>query len=73
MRTAGVTRLDSIKQAILLFSNSKLSIKPDHRLLEFSGDVESTIVVVRALSATTIPFGQAGLTNLFCLAAQFLK
>ncbi|MFQ6630927.1 hypothetical protein Gotur_008444 [Gossypium turneri] len=33
MRTAGVTRLDSIKQAILLFANSKLSIKPDHHLL----------------------------------------
>ncbi|MFQ6630929.1 hypothetical protein Gotur_008444 [Gossypium turneri] len=58
MRTAGVTRLDSIKQAILLFANSKLSIKPDHHLLEFSSDVESTIVVVRALSATTISTGQ---------------
>nr|KJB54725.1 hypothetical protein B456_009G046500 [Gossypium raimondii] len=31
MKTAGVTRLDSIKQAILLFVNSKLSINPDHR------------------------------------------
>ncbi|MFQ6661171.1 hypothetical protein Gotur_029416 [Gossypium turneri] len=33
MKTAGVTRLDSIKQAILLFANSKLSIEPEYRLL----------------------------------------
>ncbi|MBA0618718.1 hypothetical protein Godav_028019, partial [Gossypium davidsonii] len=33
MKTARVTKLDSIKQAILFFVNSKLSIKPDHRLL----------------------------------------
>ncbi|MBA0604958.1 hypothetical protein Godav_017580, partial [Gossypium davidsonii] len=33
MKTAGVTSLDSIKQAILLFANSKLSIEPEHRLL----------------------------------------
>lgn len=31
MKTAGVTRLDSIRQAILLFVNSKLSMNPDHR------------------------------------------
>ncbi|MFQ6661172.1 hypothetical protein Gotur_029416, partial [Gossypium turneri] len=67
MKTAGVTRLDSIKQAILLFANSKLSIEPEYRLLEFSSDVESTIAVVRALSATIISTGQAYLTNLFCL------
>ncbi|MFQ6653564.1 hypothetical protein Gotur_024896, partial [Gossypium turneri] len=67
MKTARVTKLDSIKQAIRFFVNSKLSIKPDHRLLEFSSDVESTIAAVRALSATTIYTRQADLTNLFRL------
>ncbi|MBA0867320.1 hypothetical protein Goshw_029255 [Gossypium schwendimanii] len=86
MKTAGVTRLDSIKQAILLFVNSKLSINPDHRFAfatlsktaswlrkEFSSDVESTIAAVRALSATTVSTGQADLTNLFRLAAHEAK
>lgn len=86
MKTAGVTRLDSIKQAMLLFVNSKLSINPDHRFAfatlsktaswlrkEFSSDVESTIAAVRALSATTVSTGQADLTNLFRLAAHEAK
>ncbi|XVE70953.1 hypothetical protein DITRI_Ditri10aG0111000 [Diplodiscus trichospermus] len=86
MKTAGVTRLDSIKQAILLFVNSKLSINPDHRFAfatlsksaswlrkDFSSDVESTIAAVRALSATTVSSGQADLTNLFRLAAHEAK
>ncbi|PPD86934.1 hypothetical protein GOBAR_DD16137 [Gossypium barbadense] len=82
MKTAGVTRLDSIKQAMLLFVNSKLSINPDHRFAFatlsktaswFSSDVESTIGAVRALSATTVSTGQADLTNLFRLAAHEAK
>lgn len=86
MKTAGVTRLDSIRQAILLFVNSKLSMNPDHRFAfatlsksaswlrkEFSSDVESTIAAVRALSATAVSSGQADLTNLFRLAAHEAK
>ncbi|XVF89117.1 hypothetical protein PTKIN_Ptkin19aG0104800 [Pterospermum kingtungense] len=86
MKTAGLTRLDSIKQAILLFVNSKLSINPDHRFAfatlsksaswlrkEFSSDVESAIAAVRALSATAVSSGQADLTNLFRLAAHEAK
>ncbi|KAK8627628.1 hypothetical protein V6N13_135235 [Hibiscus sabdariffa] len=86
MKTTRVNRLDAIKQAILLFVNSKLSINPDHRfsfatlskfaywhIKEFNSDVESTIAVVRALSATTISSSQLDLTNLFRLAAHEAK
>ncbi|OMP06357.1 hypothetical protein CCACVL1_01616 [Corchorus capsularis] len=86
MKTAGVTRLDSIKQGILLFVNCKLSINPDHRFAfatlaksaswlrkEFSSDVEASIAAVRALSATTVSSGQADLTNLFRMAAHEAK
>ncbi|MBA0842821.1 hypothetical protein Goarm_002625 [Gossypium armourianum] len=58
MKTARITILDSIKQTILLFVNSKLSINPDHYFAfatlsktaswlrkEFGSDVESTIAV----------------------------
>ncbi|KAL4380003.1 hypothetical protein GQ457_02G030360 [Hibiscus cannabinus] len=86
MKTAGVNRLDAIKQAILLFVNSKLSINPDHRfafatlskftywhIKEFNSDVECTIAVVRALSATIVSSSQLDLTNLFRLAAHEAK
>ncbi|KAK8483549.1 hypothetical protein V6N13_056969 [Hibiscus sabdariffa] len=86
MKTARVNRLDAIKQAILLFVNSKLSINPDHRfsfatlskfaywhIKEFNSDVESMIAVVRALSATTVSSSQLDLTNLFRLAAHEAK
>ncbi|KAK8657872.1 hypothetical protein V6N13_036091 [Hibiscus sabdariffa] len=86
MKTARVNRLDAIKQAILLFVNSKLSINPDHRfsfatlskfaywhIKEFNSDVESTIAVVRDLSATTVSSSQLDLTNLFHLAAHEAK
>ncbi|KAH1039694.1 hypothetical protein J1N35_041437 [Gossypium stocksii] len=43
MKIVGVTRLDSVKQAILLFANCKLSIKPDHRLLGISNDLMEAI------------------------------
>ncbi|XP_031264949.1 uncharacterized protein LOC116123295 [Pistacia vera] len=87
MKSTGIngrpfTRLDSIKQAILLFVNAKLSINPDHRFAfatlaktaswhrkEFSSDVESAMAAVRGLSATS-SCGQADLTHLFKLAAH---
>ncbi|XP_021907811.1 uncharacterized protein LOC110822110 [Carica papaya] len=90
MKTTGpsgrpFTRLDSIKQAILLFINAKLSINPDHRFAfatlaktaawlrkEFSNDVESAVSALRGLSATS-SCGQADLTNLFNLAAHEAK
>ncbi|KAF5726174.1 hypothetical protein HS088_TW23G00915 [Tripterygium wilfordii] len=60
-----LTRLDTIRQAILLFINSKLSINPEQRFgfaalsksasllrKEFSSEVEFAITVLRGLSAT---------------------
>ncbi|KAK8672052.1 hypothetical protein V6N13_110428 [Hibiscus sabdariffa] len=86
MKTEGVNILDVVKQAILLFVNSKLSINPDHRfafatlskftywhIKEFSSDFDSTIAVVRALSATIVSSSQLDLTNLFRLAAHEAK
>ncbi|PKI34716.1 hypothetical protein CRG98_044894 [Punica granatum] len=80
-----VTRLDSIKQAILLFIHSKLSINPDHRFAfatlsksaswlrkEFSSDVDSAMSALRSLSATS-PSGHADLTHLLRLAAHEAK
>ncbi|XP_004501475.1 uncharacterized protein [Cicer arietinum] len=79
------TRLDAIKQAIILFVNAKLTINPQHRFAfatlsnsvswlrkEFSSEVESTIAAMRALSATTAS-SQPDLTNLFRLAAHEAK
>ncbi|GLT25542.1 hypothetical protein SLA2020_006640 [Shorea laevis] len=91
MKTTGadgkpVTRLDAIKQAILLFINAKLAINPDHRFAfatlsksvswlqkEFSSNVESAISAIRVLVATSSSSGQADLTNLFRLAAHEAK
>ncbi|XP_057431726.1 uncharacterized protein LOC130724503 [Lotus japonicus] len=80
-----LTRLDSIKQSILLFVHSKLTINPDHRFAfatlsntvswlkkDFSSDVESTMAAMRGLSATNIST-QPDLTNLFRLAAHEAK
>lgn len=80
-----ITRLDAMKQAILLFVNSKLSINPDHRFAfvtlaktaswlrkEFSSDIESTLTAVRGISATSA-CGQADLTHLFKLASHEAK
>ncbi|GMN35957.1 hypothetical protein TIFTF001_005655 [Ficus carica] len=79
------TRLDSIKQAILVFINAKLTINPDHRFAfatlskspswlrkEFSSEVESASEALRSLSATSSS-GQADLTNLFRVAAHEAK
>ncbi|KAI4380876.1 hypothetical protein MLD38_007015 [Melastoma candidum] len=80
-----LTRLDSIKQGVLLFAHSKLSISPDHRFAfstlsksaswlrkEFSSDLESVNAALRGLSVTT-PSGQADLTLLFRMAAHEAK
>ncbi|KAE9609333.1 hypothetical protein Lal_00020442 [Lupinus albus] len=80
-----ITRLDSIKQAIILFVNAKLTINPDHRFAfatlstsvswlrkEFSSEIESTIAAMRGLSASSSS-GQSDLTNLFRLAAHEAK
>ncbi|KAF8036122.1 hypothetical protein BT93_C1965 [Corymbia citriodora subsp. variegata] len=79
------TRLDAIKQSLLLFVHSKLTINPDHRFgfaslsksasllrKEFSSDVESAAAAVRSLSATSV-CGQADLTQLFRIAAHEAK
>ncbi|XP_065848348.1 uncharacterized protein [Euphorbia lathyris] len=91
MKTTGptgrpLTRLDSIKQAILMFINAKLTINPDHRFAfatlaksaawlrkEFNSEVESAVATLRGLSATTSSSGQADLTQLFRLAAHEAK
>ncbi|XXG57170.1 hypothetical protein AAC387_Pa03g4395 [Persea americana] len=80
-----ITRLDSIKQAILLFVNAKLAINPDHRFAfsvlaqspswlrkELSSEVDSAIAAVRALSADS-SYGHADLTQLFRVAAHEAK
>ncbi|KAJ4840638.1 hypothetical protein Tsubulata_049837, partial [Turnera subulata] len=80
-----LTRLESVKQAILLFINTKLFINPDHRFAfatlaksaswlrkEFSSDLESAVATVRGVSATS-SCGQADLTHLFKMAAHEAK
>ncbi|KAK9274167.1 hypothetical protein L1049_018981 [Liquidambar formosana] len=77
-----ITRLDSIKQSILLFVNSKLSINPEHRFAfaalgksaswlrkEFSSEVDSAIAALRGLSPNSSS-GHADLTQLFRVAAH---
>ncbi|KAJ0986571.1 hypothetical protein J5N97_004927 [Dioscorea zingiberensis] len=77
------TRLDAIRQAILLFIHSKLSINPDHRFAfsvlgqsvtrlrkEFSNDVDSARAALHALKAADSPCGLADLTLLFRAAAH---
>ncbi|PIA33034.1 hypothetical protein AQUCO_04200050v1 [Aquilegia coerulea] len=80
-----VTRMDAIKQAILLFINAKLAINPDHRFgfaalgqyasmhrRDFSNNVESAFSVLKAFTASA-SFGQADLTQLFRIAAHEAK
>ncbi|WJX35353.1 hypothetical protein P8452_23356 [Trifolium repens] len=77
-----LARLDAIKQAIILFVYSKLTINPQHRFAfatlsnsvswlrkEFSSEIESTIAAMRGLTATTSS-SQPDLTSLFRLAAH---
>ncbi|KAI4316550.1 hypothetical protein L6164_024524 [Bauhinia variegata] len=80
-----ITRLDAIKQAIILFVHAKLTICPEHRFAftvlnkssswlrkEFSNDVESAIAAVQGLHVTSSS-SQADLTNLFLAAAYEAK
>ncbi|THG21638.1 uncharacterized protein LOC114257875 [Camellia sinensis] len=80
-----ITRLDSIKQAILVFINAKLTINPDHRFAfaslgksaswlrkEFSSEVESAMAAFRGLSVDSSS-GHADLTQLFRIAAHEAK
>ncbi|XP_050364976.1 uncharacterized protein LOC126783537 [Argentina anserina] len=77
-----LTRLDAIKQAILIFIHAKLTINPEHRFAfsvlgksaswirkEFSSDVESAKAAFRTLYATSSS-GNADLTSLFRIAAH---
>lgn len=79
------TRLDSIKQAILLFIHAKLTINPDHRFAftalgkyaswlrkEFSSDADSAIAAFRGISIDPSAT-QADLTQLFRVAAHEAK
>ncbi|KAL6215338.1 hypothetical protein ACLB2K_014769 [Fragaria x ananassa] len=80
-----LTRLESVKQAILLFINAKLTINPEHRFAfsvlsksaswirkEFNSDVESAKAAFRAMYATSST-GHADLTTLFRMAAHEAK
>ncbi|XP_039115547.1 BRISC and BRCA1-A complex member 1 [Dioscorea cayenensis subsp. rotundata] len=77
------TRLDAVRQAILLFVHSKLSINSDHRFAfsvlgqsvswlrkEFSNDVDSARAALHSLTAADSPYGIADLTQLFRIAAH---
>lgn len=73
-----LTRLDSIKQAIVLFVNAKLTINPEHRFAfatlsntlvswvrkEFSSEIESTLAAMRVLSASSSSSTTAGQPDL---------
>ncbi|KAK1267110.1 hypothetical protein QJS04_geneDACA002526 [Acorus gramineus] len=78
-----VTRLDSIKQAVLLFVHSKLTINPDHRFAlasltqspawlrkEFTSNISNVLASFRMLSVADSSCGVADLTNLFIVAAN---
>ncbi|KAJ6805014.1 uncharacterized protein M6B38_181495 [Iris pallida] len=80
-----ITRLDCIKQSILLFVNAKLTINADHRFnfctlsrsvsssslrKEFSNQVEPAMVSVRAIKAAESSYGVADLTQLFRMATH---
>ncbi|KAK9683857.1 hypothetical protein RND81_10G169600 [Saponaria officinalis] len=80
-----ITRLDSIKQSILLFIHAKLTINPDHRFAfallgksaswvrkEFSNDVDAAVSALRALSVSPSG-GHADLSQLFRIAAHEAK
>ncbi|CAM0912786.1 unnamed protein product [Alopecurus aequalis] len=76
-----VKRMDAVKQSLLLFVHSKLTMCPDHRFAfaslgdtvslvknEFSNDSASAIEIIRSLEATGTRYGMADLTQLFKIA-----
>ncbi|CAI9755701.1 unnamed protein product [Fraxinus pennsylvanica] len=79
------TRLESIKQAILLFINAKLTINPDHRFAfaaltktfswlrkEFSSEVDSATAALQGISVDSSS-SHADLTQLLRVAAHEAK
>ncbi|KAG8375648.1 hypothetical protein BUALT_Bualt10G0122100 [Buddleja alternifolia] len=79
------TRLDSIKQAIMLFVHAKLTTNPDHRFAfaalskstywlrkEFSSEVDSAIAALRGISVDHSS-SHADLTQLFKVATHEAK
>ncbi|EPS59889.1 hypothetical protein M569_14915, partial [Genlisea aurea] len=79
------TRLDAIKQAIMLFLHAKVAINPDHRYAlcalskslewvrkEFSSDVDSAIAALRGLTVD-MSSSYADLTHLFKVANHEAK
>ncbi|KAJ3683630.1 hypothetical protein LUZ60_013857 [Juncus effusus] len=91
MRVSGpkgrvVTRLDAIRQALLLFVHSKLTMCSDHRFAfsvfgqnfnwvkrEFSNDINAAIGAVRLLEAETVPNANADITPIFKVATSEAK
>ncbi|KAL8130462.1 hypothetical protein V2J09_019617 [Rumex salicifolius] len=80
-----ITRLDSIKQSIVLFMNAKLTINPDHRFAfallgrsttwlrkEFNGDTASAFAALQSITGDSSS-GHADLTQLFRIAAHEAK
>ncbi|CAM0880393.1 unnamed protein product [Alopecurus aequalis] len=76
-----VKRIDAVKQALLLFVHTKLTMSPDHRFAfaslsdtvsvvkkGFSNDSASAIETIRSLEATGARYGMADLTQLFKIA-----
>uniref|UniRef100_A0ACD5ZJQ8 Uncharacterized protein n=1 Tax=Avena sativa TaxID=4498 RepID=A0ACD5ZJQ8_AVESA len=78
-----VKRMDAVKQALMLFVHSKLTMCPDHRFAfatlgetvsvvtnEFTSDSASAIEAIGSLAATETRYAKADLTQLFKLAYE---
>nr|CAD1822191.1 unnamed protein product [Ananas comosus var. bracteatus] len=81
-----ITRLDAVKQALLLFVHSKVAINSDHRFAlsalsqsvswvrkEFTNDINLVTEAVRSLTTVESPSGLADITQLFRIAAHEAK
>ncbi|GLJ23521.1 hypothetical protein SUGI_0445590 [Cryptomeria japonica] len=81
----GLSRMDSVKQAILLFVHAKLTINPNHRFAfatlghsatwrqrEFTNDVGKIRAIVAGLAADAL-YLRSDLTQLFKMAAAETK
>uniref|UniRef100_J3MBB2 BRISC and BRCA1-A complex member 1 n=2 Tax=Oryza brachyantha TaxID=4533 RepID=J3MBB2_ORYBR len=75
--------MDAVKQALLLFVHSKLTMCPDHRFAfaslaetvslvkkDFSSDASSAVEAIQSLNASETRFAMADLTQLFKIAYQ---
>ncbi|ERN15401.1 uncharacterized protein LOC18443690 [Amborella trichopoda] len=80
-----ITRLDAIKQSLILFIHCKLTMNPNHRFAfaalshsascirkEFSGDVDAAMASISSLTADSL-YIRADLTQLFKMAAHEAK